>query len=62
MLRLKRVWTMETMIEYVRNKLLGRNYEVAIDFTMGNKTVTNNLVKFIELYKLDYKQKALHIT
>ena len=51
---------METMTEYVRNKLLDRKYEVAIDFTMGNGNDTLLLSKLAsKVYSFDIQEQAL---
>lgn len=54
---------METMIEYVKNRLLNGEYEVAIDFTMGNGNDTLTLSKTAKkVYSFDIQDEALKNT
>ena len=54
---------MKTMIEYVKNELLQREYNIAIDFTMGNGNDTLTLSRLAKkVYSFDIQDKALENT
>lgn len=54
---------MKTMTEYVKNKILANNYDIAIDFTMGNGNDTLTLSKVSnKVYSFDIQQLALDKT
>ena len=50
---------METMIEYVHNRIKRKDYQIAIDFTMGNGHDTLFLSKVAkQVYSFDIQQEA----
>ena len=54
---------METMIEYVHNRIKRKDYQIAIDFTMGNGHDTLFLSKVAkQVYSFDIQQEALDAT
>ena len=54
---------METMIEYVHNRIKRKDYQIAIDFTMGNGHDTLFLSKVAkQVYSFDIQQEALNNT
>lgn len=51
---------MKTMTEYVKDKLLEKSYDIAIDFTMGNGNDTLVLSKVAKkVYSFDIQEQAL---
>lgn len=51
---------MKTMTEYVKNKILASNYNIAIDFTMGNGHDTLTLSKVSnKVFSFDIQELAL---
>ena len=54
---------METMIEYVHNRIKRKDYQIAIDFTMGNGHDTLFLSKVAkQVYSFDIQQEAVDST
>ena len=54
---------METMMEYVHNRIKRKDYQIAIDFTMGNGHDTLFLSKVAkQVYSFDIQQEALNNT